>query len=624
MKENISNYESLKFISLNEEAESNYINEEAENINDIIFDLENPKEIRLLLIESQDIDILVEIIKKLTGMYEFSGTNSLQSFLICLVTESKLSSIIKAECCKSLFAFEEYLEDINTDDPIYEIKKGSNDSIILRNEKRIDKAYHTLLYLCENFDVSISTTYKISLVILLLKETKEIEFYQQTFDILSKILSDINIDINFRYKTILSLNNYNDVKFKDKYKFNLLDMFSMNGENSISIRVLSIQNILQNFELDNTDKYENLLISFANDKLVEYNVRADSADTLINLGKNEKNRENAREILIELGSSFGKVRSIYDNAQNVHTEKIEKSCKSILNFLNTIETCQTKNGDEIDSSFVGDEILKLLNQNKSENKMIICDTCNPSLSSITNEKLFCCNDCREIYKRKQKISLSLNRISLDRGLYNNLSLETILTKLWSFINSNTNDNKEEMTKRLVEELEEMSGTCSSGFVTRLLNTLSGFDENVRLEISYEDQIIANFVGRLNFHMKNIKNKDSPFHSYKKKEVLELFYKINNKNKDLLVEDLLEEDLLVEDLLEDEDVIIDDFYENVLEEMTEKSYDTKPSFLLFFRTYLSIIREELYTEFKTFVNDFEFDIYFRKALSTYDGIGKDFV
>ena len=106
--------------------------------------------------------------------------------------------------------------------------------------------------------------------------------------------------------------------------------------------------------------------------------------------------------------------------------------------------------------------------------------------------------------------------------------------------------------------------------------------------------------------------------------MELFYKINNKNKDLLVEDLLEEDLLVEDLLEDEDVIIDDFYENVLEEMTEKSYDTKPSFLLFFRTYLSIIREELYTEFKTFVNDFEFDIYFRKALSTYDGIGKDFV
>ena len=45
MKENISNYESLKFIC---QAESNYINVNNENINDIIFDLENPKEIRFL------------------------------------------------------------------------------------------------------------------------------------------------------------------------------------------------------------------------------------------------------------------------------------------------------------------------------------------------------------------------------------------------------------------------------------------------------------------------------------------------------------------------------------------------------------------------------------------------
>ena len=53
------------------------------------------------------------------------------------------------------------------------------------------------------------------------------------------------------------------------------------------------------------------------------------------------------------------------------------------------------------------------------------------------------------------------------------------------------ENEEEMRKRMLEELEEMSATCSTGFASRLINVISGFGEfNIR--ISWEDQIIANF------------------------------------------------------------------------------------------------------------------------------------
>jgi hypothetical protein len=39
--------------------------------------------------------------------------------------------------------------------------------------------------------------------------------------------------------------------------------------------------------------------------------------------------------------------------------------------------------------------------------------------------------------------------------------------------------------------------------------------------------------------------------------------------------------------------------------------------------MSKIREELFEEFKEFVNNFEFDLHFRKAISSYEGT-RDFV
>ena len=54
-------------------------------------------------------------------------------------------------------------------------------------------------------------------------------------------------------------------------------------------------------------------------------------------------------------------------------------------------------------------------------------------------------------------------------------------------------------------------------------------------------------------------------------------------------------------------------------IVSSDYTKRQSFLLFFRTYLSQIREELYKEFvPEFINNSDFDLYFRKALSVYDG------
>ena len=63
-----------------------------------------------------------------------------------------------------------------------------------------------------------------------------------------------------------------------------------------------------------------------------------------------------------------------------------------------------------------------------------------------------------------------------------------------------------------------------------------------------------------------------------------------------------------------------FAENVLNEMTVSSskFANRQNFLLFFRTYISSIREELYDEFKDLIKDSDFDLFFRKSLFVYEG------
>ena len=60
--------------------------------------------------------------------------------------------------------------------------------------------------------------------------------------------------------------------------------------------------------------------------------------------------------------------------------------------------------------------------------------------------------------------------------------------------------------------------------------------------------------------------------------------------------------------------------NVLNEMILQSSDfqNRQSFLLFFRTSMLAIREEMYEEFKGLISDDDFDLFFRKSIFTYEG------
>jgi len=557
----MSSEEKTNEINLEEEIED--IDEEFD-IDDVnyekhILDLSLRYETRIKLIHryfQENQNNAIEIISRISGMYQFSGAKILEKYLNGIALETKLSDFLNVEAVKGLLSFTEFEEDIydKDDDEMKEIKTESNNAIRQRNELRQNIAYETLNIICSRLGNELATPYKIDVICSLMENEK---YKEESSLYFIKIIEDNRIDCDYRYKSILSLERkkISDIKF---HLYKSLLSFLRNDNNLMMYRILSSQYLLQSIKELMTEneikEVEQNLLEFAENEDNEYNLRADASDVLLSLGS-EDMKIKGREIIMKLG---GKGKTIFDNKQNVHVKEIEKSVMNILETICYVPIMKL-NDDFINFDYVDEEIQKLIND--------------------TNDK--------------EKILVSLNRIRMDRTLYSALSitLSVVMVKLWSYICSN--ENKNEMQKRLLQELEDMAGTCSSGFISRLVNTISGFGD-LSIAISFEDQIVSNFSARLNSYAQKICDEDSIFQTKSFDDVKKLH---NSENP------------------------VEDFYDAVLNEMmiSSSDYKNRPSFLLFFRTYMSNIREEMFKEFIEYVSESEFDLYFRKALSYYDGI-----
>lgn len=174
------------------------------------------------------------------------------------------------------------------------------------------------------------------------------------------------------------------------------------------------------------------------------NIKADVADLLLKF-EDESAKELGRSILSKLERVKGK-RSFYDNSQNVHSIDVDRSIKEFLNFLSTNQSL----------------VVNKFNEEDEFNKI------SKAIQSINND---------------ERIIQSLNRIYLDSNLYEGYTILTIFLKMWLLINSHTYSS--ELKQRLVEELIDMSDTCSSGHMLRLTNVFSGYGYNIRMNIKVE-------------------------------------------------------------------------------------------------------------------------------------------
>ena len=575
----------------------------------------------------------IEIINKITGIYQFSGSKILENFLYLIAVESNLSSFLKLECAKSLLSFEELEEgsDSDDDEELAQIKSESDTQIRERNLVRKQFGFKVLNDVCSNMS-DMPTPCCIEAVFLLMITN---DYKEQCVEYLCSLVSDEELECDYRYKILLSVEKHPEIENKEFYLYNGFFCFLLFQKNMTMYRILAGQYLLQKLKLEEVDitEIQQIILSFASDDELDYDRRADAADLLLQLGTPEMKLK-GREIINHLATLKGIVRTVFDNAQNVHTVEIENSVMHILEFLADFPIFKN-NGIEIDFNFINSKIDKTLEEmrdmtNSQKDSVIellnrkqfsqFCEYCGSGVQveNLVQDK-FCSQVCVDNNQKDKNIKLSLNRIYMDRLLYSkfNLTLNHILIKVYSYILAQS--NWEEMYKRLLEELNDMSGTCSSGFASRLVNTISGFGE-FNIQISFTDQIISNFAGRLNSRIKQITSLDSVFRNSRLRDVVNLY---------ISEQVFLEEDsgevrkALIADILNSEtkiDECLGEFQSNVISEISVESsnYIDRKNFLLFLRSHMSSIREELYGEFKEFVSDTDFDLAIRRAIYNYEG------
>lgn len=95
---------------------------------------------------------------------------------------------------------------------------------------------------------------------------------------------------------------------------------------------------------------------------------------------------------------------------------------------------------------------------------------------------------------REKVYQALFRIMTDEATFNmDLNLATVFGSLTAMIQAQPDENvREQLNRRLVEELIEMSDQCATGHLSRLINVCSGFEspEDTHASVAVADEIYA--------------------------------------------------------------------------------------------------------------------------------------
>ena len=457
----------------------------------------------------------VEIISKLISIYCMSPIGGIRRFLNEVATLVSLPTQHRLNCCIAL-------KDIESSE-----KLGIDGLYALRDQL-----------------TELPTPQQIDILLCLVESG-----YPQIIHKVHGICNSQTIECPYRYKLILSL--------KDPYSTDGMCVFIQTKENKLSYRILGCQYLLS--KKISVELCEDILLDIMRDESLPNNLRADASDVILHFGSPEMLAD-AERIIRELGGG----RTLYENSENVHTQSIEQSVLETIQFLDL--TTSVKPLPSLKTVFANVRIIakrvyrqKTVTTEDITTKLIKDGHEFETTTTFVNETV-----SNSVSEEEKKVDSALLRIELDKTVFreSNCNLASVLKRLYVYI-QNSDPNVQEMEKRLVEELVEMSETCSSGYVSRLVNVLSGFGGR-SLQISWEDQIVGNFSGRLNALIRK-----------------------------------------------------DDNMDEILSGMTAERVENRIAFLTFFRKNMLRIREEMYTEFKDYITDTDFDLYFRKAILSYE-------
>lgn len=249
--------------------------------------------------------------------------------------------------------------------------------------------------------------------------------------------------------------------------------------------------------------------------------------------------------------TLGGGQTIYENAENIHFNSVQKSAERTLLFL------ETKPRSEKNLSQIKHALIDILSEREDD----------------TKGEWYYGMELDEMYGKSRNdryistLRFAFRRIRHDKCKYGNtnVTLADIVSILYEYCSTHPTDS-EFLINRLIDELMDSSMTCSSGYAYRMANVLTGVSD-FGIRIDYCDQMKAKFYKMLVDEIKNLSNCD----------------------------DILEEMML-----------------------PSSSSWARPAFLTVLREKYLSIRDSLYEEYKTYMDDDEFDLNMRISLICFEG------
>lgn len=282
----------------------------------------------------------------------------------------------------------------------------------------------------------------------------------------------------------------------------------------------------------------------------------------------------SREMLLNLiGGGTARGGNIYSDSQNAHSTTITKSVILIVDqIFEEVATPTTGLPESIGEAEgkaegkVGKSIVQQSRELTIEQTAALCTSIKEAWEEFASRK----SSPVTIEAERKVVHDALERIRIDKTLYgkSKVSIIQTLNLIW-FGLLTTQDGKD----RLLNEFQEMNYaqddlTCSFGFISRIVNVLSGYDERYTVKISFRDQIIANYQARMNYRIKSIPDEE--------------------------------------------------LRSTILMEMGEKELSAKKGYMRFIAANVGSVCDELYNEFKEYVESADLATYLREASSSYEG------
>jgi hypothetical protein len=617
-------------LDLIDDIESTSIDMEAREIElnkipEITVDFSLPTETRLRAVEMYFKRFglgVVEILKRVLSLYLVSNSSLIESYIADICLKTSISLVLRVELAKDMCSISERPVSFMVLNMLLSMAIESRNHA----ERLDDSENHNFKYIQTS---ALPDPLFYSAICMLMKSEEE-GLREVTQEYLNRMLENKHMDVKYRYKLITSLRVHVSEKTVEYFETQSLKFFICDRDNSIMFRILAGQLYFQKHK---DERLFRVFFDIATDESVEYNSRADATDLLLTYGPQEV-KESAREIIKLLGKNAPDNNNnytascdysnpgftIFKDGQNAHNKTIEESALNVLVMLSQERPAhQPLNPTmNVDFDFTEKNILSALHCFTSDNESV-----------------------------KENVQLALGRISLDNKLYSNLNftLKNALVFVYSYILNQDTDTQLSLMERLIQELSDSAGICSTGIMERVVNTLSGFEDRFSLRISYEDQITGSLSGRLNSKIRNL-------------TALDCLHKTNAKFCDCMMSTCYASRCLLGENSNDKIKIekcmkcisclgvacahdcstidIDnhttnvvgnkickfnaEFMDLILEEMMlpTSEYDRRSNFLLFFRTYLSDIMEDIRKDYKDILDVASFDLYFRKAIMTYEG------